>query len=103
MPLAIPGDRRAWDGEVGGIGWRLPVDAETRIRDVQALSRRAALKRRDDGNPTVLLLVADTRHNRRVLRLVADDLAAAFLLPGVAVLAALRAGVAPSASAIVLR
>jgi transcriptional regulator with XRE-family HTH domain len=102
VPLAIPGDRRAWDGEIGGIGWRLPVDAETRRRDVQALARRAALKRRDDGNPTVLLLVADTRHNRRVLRLAADDLAAAFPVAGARALADLRAGLPPSGSAIVL-
>ena len=102
VPLGIPGDRRAWDGEIGGFGWRLPVDAETRLRDVQALARRAALKRRDDGNPTVLLLVADTRHNRRVLRLAADDLAAAFPEPGPAALAAIRAGVPPDRSAIVL-
>jgi transcriptional regulator with XRE-family HTH domain len=102
VPLALPGDRRAWDGEIGGNGWRLPVDAETRLRDVQALSRRAALKRRDDGNPTVLLLVADTRHNRRALRLAAADLAAAFPLRGPAALAALRDGKRPAASAIVL-
>jgi transcriptional regulator with XRE-family HTH domain len=102
VPLAIPGDRRAWDGEVGGDGWRLPVDAETRLRDVQALARRSALKRRDDGDPTVLLVVADTRHNRSVLRLAAADLAAAYPLPGATALSALRAGVAPTASAIVL-
>jgi transcriptional regulator with XRE-family HTH domain len=100
--LKLPGDRRAWDGEIGGGVWRLPVDAETRLHDVQALARREALKRRDDGNPTVLLLVADTRHNRRMLRLAAADLAAAFPLAGSIALASLRAGELPSASAIVL-
>lgn len=102
VALALPGDKRAWDGEIGGSGWRLPVDAETRLRDVQAVSRRAALKRRDDGNPTVLLLVADTRHNRRVLRLAADDLTAAFPEPGATALAAIRAGALPEGSAILL-
>lgn len=102
VPLALAGDRRAWDGEVRGVGWRLPVDAETRLRDVQAFARRAALKRRDDGDPTVVLLVADTRHNRRVLRLAAADLAAAFPLPGSIALATLSEGKLPSASAIVL-
>ena len=102
VPLALPGDRRAWDGEIGGAGWRLPVDAETRLRDVQALGRRAALKRRDDGNPIVLLLVAETRHNRRMLRLAAADLAAAFPLAGSSALTSLREGRPPSASSIVL-
>jgi transcriptional regulator with XRE-family HTH domain len=102
VPLALAGDRRAWDGEIGGGVWRLPVDAETRLRDVQALARREALKRRDDGNPTVLLLVADTRHNRRMLRLAAADLASAFPLAGSIALASLRAGKSPSASAVVL-
>jgi transcriptional regulator with XRE-family HTH domain len=102
VPLAIPGDRRAWDGEIRGVGWRLPLDAETRLRDVQALARRAALKRRDDGDPTILLVVADTRHNRRVLRLAAADLASAFPLAGSIALAGLSEGKPPSASAIVL-
>jgi transcriptional regulator with XRE-family HTH domain len=102
VPLRLPGDRRAWDGEISGGVWRLPVDAETRLHDVQALARREALKRRDDGNPTILLLVADTRHNRRILRLAAADLASAFPLAGSIALASLRAGKPPSASAIVL-
>jgi transcriptional regulator with XRE-family HTH domain len=102
VPLRLPGDRRAWDGEIGGGVWRLPVDAETRLGDIQALARREALKRRDDGNPTILLLVADTRHNRRMLRLAAADLASAFPLAGSIALASLRAGELPSASAIVL-
>jgi transcriptional regulator with XRE-family HTH domain len=102
VPLAIPGDRRAWDCEVRGVGWRLAVDAETHLRDVQALARRAALKRRDDGDPTVVLLVRDTRHNRRALRLAAADLAAAFPLAGSSALAELREGRLPRASAIVL-
>jgi hypothetical protein len=78
------------------------VDAETHLRDVQALARRAALKRRDDGDPTVVLLVRDTRHNRRALRLAAADLAAAFPLAGSSALAELREGRLPRASAIVL-
>jgi transcriptional regulator with XRE-family HTH domain len=101
VPLNIPGDRRAWDAVIEGRGWRLPVEAETRLRDVQACSRRIALKRRDDATATVILLVADTRHNRHVLRLAAADLAAEFPTPGRAALAALTNGERPSGSAIV--
>ena len=38
-----------------------------RLGDVQALLRRVDLKRRDDPTERFLLLVADTRHNRRVV------------------------------------
>jgi hypothetical protein len=38
-----------------------------RLRDVQALLRRIALKRRDDPTQGFLLLIADTRGNRRIL------------------------------------
>ena len=102
VPLPIPGDRRAWDEVIDGAGWSMPVEAETRLRDVQALSRRVALKCRDAGVERVLLVVADTRHNRSTLRLYGTDLAAAFPVSGRAALAALRAGRQPEASAILL-
>jgi transcriptional regulator with XRE-family HTH domain len=102
VPLDVPGDQRAWDAVIGGPDWRVPVDAESRLRDVQACTRRVALKRRDDGSDVVILLVANTRHNRRVLRLAAPDLVGEFPMTGPAVLTALRLGEAPSASGIVL-
>ena len=102
VPVAGSGDRRAWDAVILGPGWRVPVEAETRIRDVQACTRRLALKRRDDGADVVILLVADTRHNRRAVRLIAPDLALDFPLGGREALAALAAGEKPAGSAIVL-
>ncbi len=102
VPLAIQGDRRAWDAVIDGRGWRVPVDAETRLRDVQAVSRRVALKRRDDRSELVVLLVADTRHNRHVLRLAAADLAGDFPVRGSKALAAMVAGERPAGSAITL-
>ena len=38
-----------------------------RLRDAQAVERRIGLKLRDDPPDRFLLLVADTRHNRRVI------------------------------------
>ena len=102
VPLGIPGDRRAWDAVIEGRGWRVPIEAETRLRDVQAVLRRVALKRRDDQCEVVILLVADTRHNRHVLRLAAADLASEFPVKSAKALAALVAGERPSASAVVL-
>ncbi len=102
VPLAIPGDRRAWDAVIEGRGWRVPVDAESRLRDVQAFSRRLALKQRDDRSESVILLVADTRHNRHVLRLAGPDLAATFPTPGRQAIAKLSNGERPPGSAIIL-
>ena len=102
VPLRIPGDRRAWDAVIEGPGWRVPVEAETRLRDVQALSRRLALKKRDDRTDIVVLLVAGTRHNRHVLRLARADLAEDFPCSGRDALAALANGRPPPSSSIVL-
>ena len=102
VPLKVAGDRRAWDRVLTGRGWSIPVEAETRLRDIQALQRRVALKMRDDGVDRVILLVANTRHNRGVLQLHADAFAEAFPLPGREALAALKGGRCPLASAIIL-
>jgi hypothetical protein len=101
VPLGGPGDLRAWDAVITGPGWTLPVEAETRIRDVQALTRRLALKQRDSGAERMLLVVADTRHNRHVLRLAAPDLEPSFPVPDSAALQELARGNRPAASAII--
>jgi hypothetical protein len=60
-------ERRAWDAVLFRHLERCAVELEMRLRDVQALRRRIDLKRRDDPTESFLLLIADTRHNRRVL------------------------------------
>ena len=80
----------------------MPVEAETRLRDVQGLARRIGLKQRDDRSGLVILLVADTRHNRHVLRLAGPELAQTFPAQGRSALAALSNGRQSSGSAIVL-
>ncbi len=102
VPLGIPGDLRAWDVVVDGPGWSIPVEAETRLRDVQALLRRVGLKARDGRADRLILLVADTRHNRHVLRLAAAEFAGAFPVRGRDALLALRTGVEPPGRSVVL-
>jgi transcriptional regulator with XRE-family HTH domain len=63
-------DQRAWDAMIDGADWRLGVEAETRLGDIQALERRLALKERDGDVTAVILLLNDTAHNRRI---VADE------------------------------
>jgi transcriptional regulator with XRE-family HTH domain len=102
VPLEIPGDRRAWDELVSGPGWSVPVEAETRLRDIQALQRRLALKLRDGHRDRMILLLADTRHNRHALRLAGDSLLSSFPVLGRDALLALEQGRCPPASSIIL-
>jgi transcriptional regulator with XRE-family HTH domain len=60
-------DQRAWDAVLYGGGRRTAIELEMRLRDIQALVRRIDLKRRDDPTNAFLLLIADTRANRRIL------------------------------------
>lgn len=97
--LAIGGDRRAWDAMIWGDGWRVAVEVETVLDDVQAVERRIALKQRDGGVDHVILIFADTRRNRRALA-AAPNSFAAFSRDARAVLGALAAGRDPGTSAI---
>lgn len=70
VPLPAVSDRfeqRAWDAMLFGRGARTAIELEMRLRDVQAVLRRLDLKRRDDPTESFVLLVADSRTNRRVL------------------------------------
>jgi transcriptional regulator with XRE-family HTH domain len=70
VPLpALPEHRelRAWDAVLVGSGARTAIELEMRLHDAQAVERRVGLKRRDDPAEHFLLLIADTRTNRRVL------------------------------------
>jgi transcriptional regulator with XRE-family HTH domain len=102
VPLPIAGDRRAWDAMVRGLGWRLAVEAETRLRDAQATARRIALKARDGAVDQVVLVLADTRRNREALKVARESLREAFPLDSRAMLAALGAGMDPGAGGIVV-
>ena len=80
----------------------MAVEAESRLGDLQALERRLALKLRDGSMEHLILLVANTRHNRTVLRSAGAALWLEFPLNGVRGLELLAAGVAPTGSAIIV-
>ncbi|HEX2756761.1 MAG TPA: helix-turn-helix transcriptional regulator [Candidatus Limnocylindrales bacterium] len=101
VPLPMEGDLRAWDAVIRGRAWRLPVEAETVLDDVQATERRLALKQRDGGEDHVILLVADTRRNRRALA-AAPGAFADLPMRTREILAALGDGRRPAASGIVI-
>jgi transcriptional regulator with XRE-family HTH domain len=98
--LPIPGDLRAWDLLIEGPGWRIAVEAETVLDDLQALERRLHRKQRDGGIDVVVLLVADTPRNRRALASAPASFAG-FTRDARATLRALRTGTRPDCSGIV--
>ncbi len=69
VPVPIPGDRRSGDAIVDFAGGNALVEAETHLGDLQLVERKAAAKQRDLACTRLILLVADTRHNRNLLRL----------------------------------
>jgi transcriptional regulator with XRE-family HTH domain len=102
VPLPVDRDQRAWDLVLGLTPEPVAVEAETRLRDLQALQRRIQLKQRDAGMTSVVLLVSGTAANRRVLDLHLADLRVGFPLTGRAVLAALDRRETPGGNGIVV-
>jgi hypothetical protein len=102
VPLLIPGDLRAWDATIVGADFGVGVEAETRLRDLQAAARRTNLKQRDGELDHVILLVADTRANRLAIRLGAMELGEAFPVSQRDCLRALRESRDPGGSAIIV-
>lgn len=102
VPFPRPGDRRAWDALIRIAEIRVGVEAETRARDAQALQRRLGLKRRDGGADHLILLLAETRHNRSFLRAAGAGFLADFPVPGAAAVERLARGEDPGGSAIIL-
>lgn len=105
VPLPIGDDLRAWDAEIVGrhpTPWRARVEAETRIAAGQALERRLRLKHRDDPNGHVILLLSDTRANRRALASIGRGLDHLLPMRTREMMAALSAGKDPGRGGIVI-
>jgi transcriptional regulator with XRE-family HTH domain len=100
VPLPAPGDKRAWDRLMRGVGVAIGVDGETRPTDMQELQRRLALKKRDGGVDRLILVLPNSEWCRRLVRL--NDLDAAFPVPGKVALKALAEGLDPGGDAVIL-
>ena len=102
VPMPIRGDLRAWDAGLVRGELRIGIDAETRIRDAQAVDRRVMLKLRDSGWDRAILLMAGTRTNRRVVSEFANALRANFPVPQASALRALAAGDDPGGNCLIV-
>jgi hypothetical protein len=102
VPLRAAGDLRAWDAELRIGDGSCKLEAETVLYVLQALDRRISRKMEDDRVDRVLLLVASTQRNRRVLREFHTLIADRYPLGTRAVLAALSGGHIPASSGVVV-
>lgn len=102
VPMPMAGDLRALDAWTRLRGQTIGVEAETRPHDIQAVTRRALLKKRDAGLDRLILLIADTRGNRDLLAAHREDLRSMFPLDTREILRALARGEPPSADGIVI-
>ena len=102
VPVDERGDLRAWDAMVSGSSWRMGVEAESRLRDWQALERRVALKVRDSAVDGVLLVLWDTRGNRAALRALGSAISGSLPVPSERALELLGAGVNPGGSSLIV-
>lgn len=102
VPLPIAGSQQAFDAVLTGAGVRIAVEAETRLRDLQALHRELELKLRDGDVDRLILLIAASRGNRTLVREHGATLRTLCPLPPRRVLLALQAGRDPGANGIVL-
>ena len=102
VPLRGDRERRAWDGELLTGDETCKLEAETVLYDLQAQDRRIARKLEADGVAEVVLLVADTRRNRRVLREFRPLISQRYPMTTRQVMTGLAAGRLPTASACVV-
>ena len=97
-----PLDHRWWDAVASKDGVAIACEAETRLHDIQAQARRAHAKFTAGTVDRLVLVVADTDHNRRVLRDAREVLRGNLPLDTRATMAALAIGRDPGANGIVV-
>ncbi|HYI21874.1 MAG TPA: transcriptional regulator [Candidatus Limnocylindrales bacterium] len=92
--LPLTGDRRAWDKLLRLVGndYRVGVDLETRIRDIQELTRRTRLRERDGGVDAILIVLSDSSTNRRLVDELRVTLGRDYTTSPRSILAVLRGG-----------
>ncbi|HXX60348.1 MAG TPA: helix-turn-helix domain-containing protein [Candidatus Sulfotelmatobacter sp.] len=100
QPRLGPPDPRRWDLVLRRAGITVGVEAETRLFDAQGQVGRALGKRDAGAVDRLVLLVADTRHNRSILREIGPLFQDDFPMRTRAILHALGAGDDPGADGI---
>ena len=96
MLLPGAGEQRAWDKllELSGADppYRVGVDIETRVRDIQALTRRTRGREREGEVDAILVVLSDSATNRRLVDELRASLGPAYATSPRAIFSALRLG-----------
>jgi transcriptional regulator with XRE-family HTH domain len=100
-PVPIVGDLRAVDIILIGV-CTIAVEVVTRLTDLQALLRSAQLKQRDIGAQRLIIVVAGTRANRKILADMRTMLGPTFDMDTQRVMSRLEQGDDPGRDAIVV-
>jgi hypothetical protein len=100
--VPLPGDLRAVDVLLVAGAVRIAVEVVTRLGDLQAQVRAAQAKARDIGATRLVVVVADTHANARIVRELRATLVPAFDLDARRVVAELAAGRDPGRDAFIL-
>ncbi len=90
--LPGPGDKRSWDLLLRLGNQIVGIEVETKVRDIQALVRKIRARQRDGGTDEIVLVLADTRTNRRLVTQLREALGPQFATPPSGIRAALQAG-----------
>jgi hypothetical protein len=100
--IPLPGDLRATDELIRIEGCSCAVEAITRFADVQAQVRPARAKQRDIGANRLILLVAGSRSNRRMVQEAGPVLREVFPIGPRVALKALAEGRDPGGDCLIL-
>ena len=101
VPIGDGRDQRAWDATIDDRRAVAAIELESRLTDAQALARRIGLKCRDGGIDRVILVLNDTKANRRAVAAAREMLRTLFPLDAAEVLHELAGGRVPRAGGIV--
>lgn len=100
--LPKPGDPRAWDLVLRLGDLVIGVEAETRVRDMQAFVRRIHQREVDGGVDVILVVLSASAFNRSLAADLRLALGERYATPPRALLRALRAGVPLPGSGVIL-
>ena len=83
-------------------GQLIGVEAETRVRDIQAFVRRIREREVDGGANAIVIVLAESEVNRRLLPLLLEALGPRYTTPPRRILRSLRRGRPLTGSGVVL-
>jgi hypothetical protein len=101
VPLPNPGDRRAWDLLLRIPGQLVGIEAETRLRDIQAFVRRIRQRELEGGADAIVIVLAESALNRRLLPQLLEALGPNYATSSRRLLRALREAQALPGSGVV--